>query len=51
MTGRGIFSWADGRTYEGEYFEDKKQGHGIYKWQNGRVYDGLWANGVQDGVG
>ena len=24
MHGYGVFSWADGRTYEGEYVDDKK---------------------------
>ena len=51
MKGFGVFTWVDGRTYEGEYDNDKKHGHGVYKWQNGRIYDGFWANGVQDGVG
>ncbi|MFS8160219.1 MAG: hypothetical protein ACMG6E_08440 [Candidatus Roizmanbacteria bacterium] len=24
MHGKGIFTWPDGRKYEGEYIEDKK---------------------------
>jgi len=24
MHGKGLFSWADGRKYEGDYFDDKK---------------------------
>lgn len=31
MHGRGVFQWADGRTYDGEYCEDQKQGGGIFK--------------------
>jgi len=32
MHGKGKYSWKDGRFYEGEYFEDKKQGYGTYRW-------------------
>jgi hypothetical protein len=42
MHGQGVFTWADGRKYEGEYIDDKKQGHGVFKWPDGRQYDGQW---------
>ena len=29
MDGNGIFEWPDGRTYEGEYENDKKHGMGL----------------------
>ena len=32
MHGKGIYTWSDGRIYEGEYLNDKKHGFGIYKW-------------------
>jgi hypothetical protein len=32
MDGKGIYKWKDGRTYEGEYKNDKKHGFGIYTW-------------------
>lgn len=32
MHGKGKYSWKDGRFYDGEYFEDKKQGYGVYRW-------------------
>lgn len=32
MDGKGLFTWADGRKYIGEYVDDKKQGHGIFEW-------------------
>lgn len=51
MHGQGIFTWPDGRRYEGEYSGDKKQGFGIYTWQNGRQYAGQWENGQQHGQG
>ena len=40
MHGSGVFTWADGRRYEGEYVDDKKEGHGVFKWPDGRQYDG-----------
>ena len=32
MNGKGVFKWPDGRVYEGEYYEDLKQGNGRYLW-------------------
>jgi len=32
MHGKGIFSWPDGRVYEGDYVDDKKQGSGVFIW-------------------
>lgn len=45
MHGQGIYTWADGRKYEGEYINDKKHGFGIYTYPDGRSYKGQWANG------
>ena len=30
MHGHGVFTWKDGRTYDGEYNMDKKEGFGIF---------------------
>ena len=51
MEGKGIYTWADGRRYVGEYYKDKKHGKGVYTWADGRCYDGEWKNGRQHGVG
>ena len=45
MEGKGKFDWPDGRRYEGQYTDDKKEGHGIFTWPDGRKYDGAWING------
>jgi len=45
MHGKGTFSWSDGRTYIGEYTEDKKNGYGDFFWPDGRSYKGQWQNG------
>jgi len=31
-----MYSWADGRKYEGNYKDDKKHGYGVYTWTDGR---------------
>lgn len=51
MDGKGTYIWADGRKYEGEYINDKKDGYGVYTWADGRKYQGYWANGKQHGIG
>ena len=45
MHGKGKFSWADGRHYDGEYINDKKHGYGVFSWPDGRIYSGQWKNG------
>lgn len=32
MDGKGLFIWPDGRSYEGEYKDDKKHGQGLFTW-------------------
>jgi hypothetical protein len=32
MHGKGIFKWYDGRRYEGDYVDDKKEGNGLFEW-------------------
>lgn len=51
MHGEGIYTWADGRRYQGQYEMDKKHGFGVYQWADGRVYEGFWLNGKQHGQG
>lgn len=51
MEGFGVYYWADGRRYEGQYKNDKKQGFGYYYWTDGRRYEGWWNKGKQHGLG
>ena len=51
MDGKGIFTWPDGRRFEGEYKEDKKEGYGELEWNKGKKYKGNWKNGKQHGEG
>lgn len=34
--GKGVFQYADGDRFEGEYFEGQMDGLGVYRWSNGR---------------
>ena len=45
MEGEGLFTWADGRRYEGQYLSDKKHGYGVFTWPDGRKYEGQWKDG------
>ena len=45
MYGEGSFKWPDGRTYKGQYKQDKREGHGVFSWPDGRRYEGLWQDG------
>jgi hypothetical protein len=51
MHGRGKLVWADGKMYEGEYRDDKKEGQGTFTWADGRKYIGGWKDGKQHGIG
>mmetsp|Transcript_8568 Transcript_8568/g.8523 ORF Transcript_8568/g.8523 Transcript_8568/m.8523 type:complete len:86 (-) Transcript_8568:9-266(-) len=51
MHGSGVFTWPDGRKYDGEYENDEKSGHGVFTWPEGKIYDGEWKNGKQNGKG
>jgi hypothetical protein len=52
MNGKdSVFSWSDGRKYEGGYKHDKKHGFGVFSWPGGKVYSGEWADGKQHGPG
>jgi len=37
MEGRGLFTWSDGRKYDGEYKDDKKHGYGVFEWPDGNI--------------
>ena len=51
MEGRGVETWADGRRYEGDFKNGKKDGEGTFEWPNGNKYVGSWKNGKQHGIG
>ena len=44
MNGNGPYTWSDGRKYEGEFKDGKKNGQGTYTLTNGRKGVGEWKN-------
>ena len=46
MQGRGCYTFADGRRYEGEYHANQKHGRGVYKWPSGLLFTGTWVRGA-----
>ena len=40
MHGRGVYRYADGSVYDGEWMDRQKHGRGVYRFANGAVYDG-----------
>lgn len=51
MEGKGVENWKDGRRYEGDFKNGKKDGEGTFDWPNGNKYVGSWRSGKQHGVG
>lgn len=45
MDGQGILTWKDGKSYEGNFVNDKREGQGTFIWSDGRKYIGEWKNG------
>ncbi len=46
-----MYTWQDGRRYEGNYILNKKHGRGVYTYSDGSKYNGEWCDGLQHGVG
>jgi hypothetical protein len=40
--GTGVYRFANGDRYEGQWWADKKHGHGFFFYVNGEVYKGDW---------
>jgi hypothetical protein len=40
-----LIRWPDGKSYEGEYVDDKKHGKGEFKWADGKKFVGTWNKG------
>ena len=51
MEGRGIYRWADGDVYEGEWKAGNMEGRGIYRFADGDVYDGEFKADKREGRG
>ena len=45
------YSLGDGKIYDGDYVDDKKEGYGDFKWPDGKLYEGMCKDGKQNGQG
>ena len=43
--------WSDGKEYDGDWKDDKKEGYGVFKWPDGRIYEGGYKNDRKHGFG
>jgi len=51
MEGKGKETWSDGRTYDGDFKNGKKDGEGTFEWPNGTKYIGSWRGDKMHGLG
>lgn len=49
--GYGVYKWADGSRFDGQWSENKISGLGTYSWLDGRQYKGEWKNNNMEGFG
>lgn len=40
INGKGLYTWADGRKYSGDWQDNKMHGFGYYSWPDGKTYKG-----------
>ena len=45
MTGKGVFCWANGNSYAGDYVDDKRTGKGVFRWADGNIFEGDFVHG------
>ena len=51
MNGKGKYTYIEGKIYEGEYVDGKKEGKGKIIYSDGKCFDGNFKNGLPDGEG
>lgn len=47
----GIYYYANGGVYEGDYKDGMKDGHGVCTYASGEKYEGEWKNNKANGQG
>ena len=49
--GLGVYRWADGAVYGGEFKHGRIEGHGQISYPDNETYDGEFKNGLPNGFG
>ena len=44
--GLGVYSWANGASYEGDHVKDQRTGFGVMTYPDGAAFSGIWEDGV-----
>ena len=47
----GVYTYADGSTYDGAWREGKRDGQGLYTCKDGSAYAGAWKDDKKNGQG
>ena len=47
--GQGVFEYADGSRYEGQFKDGKVHGHGVWEYAGGDCYEGQHKDGLPHG--
>jgi hypothetical protein len=47
----GIYTWNNGRVYDGDWDNTLRHGFGRYTWPDNRRYEGEWKRDKRDGHG
>ncbi|GHS91020.1 hypothetical protein AGMMS49949_00680 [Alphaproteobacteria bacterium] len=50
-TGHGVFTFADGGTYNGCLEKGMENGYGVRTYSDGSKYEGGWVDGFKEGIG
>lgn len=48
--GVGVLMYDNGRTYEGEFENDRKHGRAFERFPNQSTYEGNYVNGKPEGI-
>jgi hypothetical protein len=43
--------YSNGNVYQGEFYQNKRQGFGVYNYLCGSKYEGFWNNDMANGKG
>jgi hypothetical protein len=45
VNGEGVYTWKDGRRYEGQFDKNQFHGKGKIYMPNNIILEGIWVNG------